>query len=180
MRGINPAAARKRLRAGDGAWGFDIQQFYREARDLTGDFCFLPGSRHTRHTIKSVPEGSLRPIPAVRTLDMGGWLALTQPGLSPGKMRQAYLGAITPKLRDAPLAVRPLERSVIRRFERLLLHRLLARHATLSTHNVNLKYVYGEPPTWRSGTHQNHQSSLNSSMATGTLSIRQLPMLTRT
>ena len=29
------------------------------------------------------------------TLDMGGWLALAQPGLSPGKMRQAYLGAIT-------------------------------------------------------------------------------------
>ena len=29
------------------------------------------------------------------TLDTGGWLALPRPGLSPGKMRQAYLGAIT-------------------------------------------------------------------------------------
>jgi hypothetical protein len=29
------------------------------------------------------------------TLDTGGWLALSRPGLSPGKMRQAYLGAIT-------------------------------------------------------------------------------------
>jgi hypothetical protein len=29
------------------------------------------------------------------TLDTGGWLALSRPGLSPGKMRQACLGAIT-------------------------------------------------------------------------------------
>ena len=29
------------------------------------------------------------------TLDTGGWLALSRPGLPPGKMRQAYLGAIT-------------------------------------------------------------------------------------
>jgi hypothetical protein len=29
------------------------------------------------------------------TLDAGGWLALARPGLSPGKMRQAFLGAIT-------------------------------------------------------------------------------------
>ena len=29
------------------------------------------------------------------TLDTGGWLALARPGLSPGKMRQASLGAIT-------------------------------------------------------------------------------------
>ena len=29
------------------------------------------------------------------TLDTGGWLALTRPGLSPGKIRQAYLGATT-------------------------------------------------------------------------------------
>ena len=29
------------------------------------------------------------------TRDMGGWLALTQPGLSPGKKRQASLGALT-------------------------------------------------------------------------------------
>jgi hypothetical protein len=37
------------------------------------------------------------------TLDTGGWLALSRPGLSPGKMRQAYLGAITKKLRGARL-----------------------------------------------------------------------------
>ena len=35
------------------------------------------------------------------TLDTGGWLALARPGLSPGKMRQAYLGAITSQLRGA-------------------------------------------------------------------------------
>jgi len=29
------------------------------------------------------------------TLDTGGWLALARPGLPPGKMRQAYLGAVT-------------------------------------------------------------------------------------
>ena len=29
------------------------------------------------------------------TLDTRGWLALARPGLSPGKMRQAYLGAVT-------------------------------------------------------------------------------------
>ena len=33
------------------------------------------------------------------TLDTGGWLALTRPGLSPGKIRQAYLGATTFTLR---------------------------------------------------------------------------------
>ena len=32
---------------------------------------------------------------AAATLDTGGWLALARPGLSPGKMRQAFLGAIT-------------------------------------------------------------------------------------
>jgi hypothetical protein len=36
-------------------------------------------------------------------LDTGGWLALTRPGLSPGKHRQASLGAITAELRGAPL-----------------------------------------------------------------------------
>jgi hypothetical protein len=30
-------------------------------------------------------------------LDTGGWLALTRQGLSPGKHRQAFLGAITPQ-----------------------------------------------------------------------------------
>ena len=37
------------------------------------------------------------------TLDTGGWLALTRQGLSPGKHRQASLGAITTKLRGAAL-----------------------------------------------------------------------------
>src|ERR1700675_3551069 len=36
------------------------------------------------------------------TLDTGGWLALSRPGLSPGKMRQAYLGAITTKRAARP------------------------------------------------------------------------------
>src|SRR3970040_527817 len=36
------------------------------------------------------------------TLDTGGWLALSRPGLSPGKMRQAYLGAITSPFNGAP------------------------------------------------------------------------------
>ena len=39
------------------------------------------------------------------TLDTGGWLALSRPGLSPGKMRQAYLGAITFLFKGAPSAV---------------------------------------------------------------------------
>jgi len=61
------------------------------------------------------------------TLDTGGWLALARPGLSPSKMRQACLGAITSPLSGAPqtsraghghkrtrttLAARPLERLV--------------------------------------------------------------------
>lgn len=36
------------------------------------------------------------------TLDTGGWLALSRPGLSPGKMRQAYLGAITNSVYPPP------------------------------------------------------------------------------
>ena len=35
------------------------------------------------------------------TLDTGGWLTLSRPGLSPGKMRQAYLGAITSRITGA-------------------------------------------------------------------------------
>ncbi len=42
---------------------------------------------------------TLRPYSAMDArLDTGGWLALTRPGLSPGKIRQASLGAITNKL----------------------------------------------------------------------------------
>ena len=40
------------------------------------------------------------------TLDMGGWLALSRPGLSPGKMRQACLGATTTALSGAPPRMR--------------------------------------------------------------------------
>jgi hypothetical protein len=36
------------------------------------------------------------------TLDTGGWLALTRPGLSPGKIRQAYLGATTLRFSGGP------------------------------------------------------------------------------
>jgi hypothetical protein len=53
-----------------------------------------------------VHDGSSLPTKAslsVRgaTLDTGGWLALTRPGLSPGKKRQASLGALTTKLSRA-------------------------------------------------------------------------------
>ena len=50
------------------------------------------------------------------TLDTGGWLALARPGLSPGKMRQAYLGAITTKLtggNEAQRHCRQVQRLVI-------------------------------------------------------------------
>ena len=52
------------------------------------------------------------------TLDTGGWLTLSRPGLSPGKMRQAYLGAITSQLSGqvsgrSPLAKVRLELLVI-------------------------------------------------------------------
>ena len=44
------------------------------------------------------------------TLDMGGWLILTQPGLSPSKKRQAALGArtceLTSRLERSGMAVR--------------------------------------------------------------------------
>ncbi|MGB4782710.1 hypothetical protein, partial [Candidatus Methylomirabilis sp.] len=46
------------------------------------------------------------------TLDTGGWLALSRPGLSPGKMRQAYLGATTFAFNGARLHARPLRRMV--------------------------------------------------------------------
>jgi hypothetical protein len=36
------------------------------------------------------------------TLDTGGWLALTRPGLSPGKKRQASLGALTYSVNRRP------------------------------------------------------------------------------
>jgi hypothetical protein len=36
------------------------------------------------------------------TLGMGGWLTLTQPGLAPGKKRQASLDALTHKPRSKP------------------------------------------------------------------------------
>ena len=50
------------------------------------------------------------------TLDTGGWLALARPGLSPGKMRQAYLGAITSALNGASKpAKRGLRASVFER-----------------------------------------------------------------
>jgi len=54
------------------------------------------------------------------TLDTGGWLALSRPGLSPGKMRQAYLGAITFPLRRAlSLAVENKVAAPARRLQRV-------------------------------------------------------------
>ena len=41
-------------------------------------------------------------------LDTGGWLALTRPGLSPSKIRQAYLGAVTLALSRLPTASAPV------------------------------------------------------------------------
>src|SRR5205823_4745183 len=51
------------------------------------------------------------------TLDTGGWLALTRQGLSPGKHRQASLGATTLKL-SRRLAV--AKRRQVGRLERLV------------------------------------------------------------
>jgi len=45
----------------------------------------------------------LRRSAAGPTLDTGGWLALTRPGLSPGKRRRALLGATTLRLARRPL-----------------------------------------------------------------------------
>ncbi len=53
------------------------------------------------------------------TLNTGGWLALSRPGLSPGKMRQASLGAIT--LRSATAFSARLERLVYARHEHELM-----------------------------------------------------------
>src|SRR3970040_2680004 len=47
------------------------------------------------------------------TLDTGGWLALSRPGLSPGKMRQAYLGAITSPLDGAGKRAKPRLRASV-------------------------------------------------------------------
>ena len=38
-------------------------------------------------------------------LDTGGWLTLARPGLSPGKIRQAFLGAISTEISGGLLAV---------------------------------------------------------------------------
>ncbi len=47
------------------------------------------------------------------TLDTGGWLALTRQGLSPGKHRQASLGAITLRLRGAALFAASLSKRLL-------------------------------------------------------------------
>jgi hypothetical protein len=56
------------------------------------------------HTIvRGLPHSAMGP-----TLDTGGSLALTRPGLSPGKRRQASIGAITFRTRRrAPLPMNP-------------------------------------------------------------------------
>ena len=57
------------------------------------------------------------------TLDTGGWLALSRPGLSPGKMRQAYLGAIT----SAPTGAWARWLKVAHRFPRVRVGRVVSR-----------------------------------------------------
>jgi hypothetical protein len=66
------------------------------------------------------------------TLDTGGWLALTRQGLSPCKIRQASLGAITMKLSRAR-------------------HRSLEKYAALS--GIGLSDWLGAP-TQRSADHK--------------------------
>jgi hypothetical protein len=48
------------------------------------------------HDSSSIPTEASLSVTGV-TLDTGGWLALTRPGLAPGKKRQASLGALTNK-----------------------------------------------------------------------------------
>ena len=60
------------------------------------------GSPYGLQDTLSTPRPSCSPChhgPALDArLETGGWLALPRPGLSPGKRRQAYLGAGTPML----------------------------------------------------------------------------------
>jgi len=52
-------------------------------------------------TLAPLSVRSLRRSATGPTLDTGGWLTLTRPGLSPGKRRRALLGATTSKLTGA-------------------------------------------------------------------------------
>jgi hypothetical protein len=70
---------------------------------------------------------------AAATLDTGGWLALSRPGLSPGKMRQAYLGAIANKANrrdDGRRAAPPRSVRVKRQGGTLLPHEPLSKTFT--------------------------------------------------
>ena len=53
------------------------------------------------HLVRGLPRSAMGP-----TLDTGGWLTLTRPGLSPGKRRRAPLGAITFDMSGQPTACR--------------------------------------------------------------------------
>jgi len=64
------------------------------------------------HLVHGLPRSAMGP-----TLDTGGRLTLTRPGLSPGKRRRASLGAITPKL---SLWTEAAKRLMAGRLERLV------------------------------------------------------------
>ena len=82
------------------------------------------------------------------TLDTGGWLALSRPGLSPGKMRQAYLGAVTPKLSRGLAGAK---RRKARRLERLVGRysstKHVATHALSSTTWMAPRVIVTEIPS---------------------------------
>ena len=60
--------------------------------------CGLPcGLRGSLCTLQLCRSALPRASSTVATLGMSGWLDLPQPGLAPGKKRQASLGALTPK-----------------------------------------------------------------------------------
>jgi len=67
--------------------------------------------------------GSLPTITALSargaTRDTGGWLALTRPGLAPGKKRRALLGALVVVVIEMPPADRGTARRVIASHQRL-------------------------------------------------------------
>src|SRR5262245_12327971 len=60
--------------------------------------CGLPcGLRGSLCTLQLFRSALHRASSTVATLGMSGWLDLPQPGLAPGKKRQASLGALTPQ-----------------------------------------------------------------------------------
>jgi hypothetical protein len=89
-----------------GFWGVNtiaicIKRLY-EAVSSFGE-CGLPcGLRGSLCTLQLLCSALHRASSTVATLGMSGWLDLAQPGLPPGKKRQASLGALTPPLTSRP------------------------------------------------------------------------------